>query len=599
MQHTTKSDTIKLKGFLTDLYINCRSLFKTQSSKPSTPSLKMEDPKSDEKFDIGISEKNLDVGFGESSSVDVPVKGRFASFLKKLELSSGPEKENIDLRPTPPDRRHYSALDIIYLWSCNGISASAFRTGTSYMEMGLSPKQALAALIAGNVFIAMPMTLNGLFGSHYHIPFAVQSRASFGYYFNTLIILLRFIAGLFYYGTNVYTGAECVQTILYAIFKSFRSYKNRLPADAGITSDFLISYFVYWVISFPFHLIRPEYLQRFFLIKSISTYIACFAMLIFLLCNVGSHVVWDQPATVSGRSWSWVFMCALNSSVAGFSTLAVNVNDFTRYVKHPKTPYVQMLILPLVAAVSAPIGIVSGVASKIMYGTAMWDPLQIANNWTSRGGRAAAFFMGLTYLVSMIAQNISDNTVAAANDLLYFFPRYLDIRRAQVIVIIIGAWAIVPWKILQNGTAFLAFLGSLSIFLGPAAGIFVADKFKNHHKYDIDEFYNPSGIYRYNKLGLNWRALIAFLCACVPLIPGMAMSINPSITMPDGVIHLYYIGYFYSFMTAFLIYWGLNLVFPAKETLLEEAVYPPKSNAELVDPSTLSGKDKFWYYIDY
>ncbi|EPY52239.1 membrane transporter [Schizosaccharomyces cryophilus OY26] len=558
----------------------------------------MEELKADKKLEIGLSEKNLDVGYGESSSVDLKPQSRFSSFLRKLEInSSNVERINHDLHPTPPERRKYKALDYFYLWSCNGLSASAFRTGTSYMEMGLSPKQALAALIMGNVFISIPMTLNGLFGSHYHIPFAIQSRASFGYYFNTLIILLRLIAGLFYYGTNVYTGAECIQTILYAIFKSFRTYKNRLPEDAGITSNFMICYFVYWVISVPFHLIRPEYLQNFFLVKSISTYIACFAMLIFLLCNAGSNVVWDQPATVSGSKWSWVFMYALNASVTGFSTLAVNVNDFTRYAKHPKAPYVQFLILPVIAAVSAPIGIISGVASKIMYGSAMWDPLEIANNWTSSGGRAAAFFMGFTYLISQIAQNISDNTVAAANDLLYFFPKYLDIRRAQIVVIVIGAWAIVPWKILQNGASFLAFLGSLSIFLGPAAGILIADKLKNHHKYNIDEFYNPAGIYRYNTFGTNWRALVAFLCGSVPLLPGMAMSINTNIIMPEGITHLYYIGYFYAFMTAFLIYYVLNLVFPAKDTLLEEAVYPPSTQAELVDPSTLKPKDRMLYYI--
>jgi NCS1 family nucleobase:cation symporter-1 len=40
--------------------------------------------------------------------------------------------------------------------------------------------------------------------------------------------------------------------------------------------------------------------------------------------------------------------------------------------------------------------------------------------------------------------NISANSISAANDLTAFAPRYINIRRGQILAAIIGSWAFVP-----------------------------------------------------------------------------------------------------------------------------------------------------------
>jgi NCS1 family nucleobase:cation symporter-1 len=46
----------------------------------------------------------------------------------------------------------------------------------------------------------VPLILNGAIGAHYHIPFPVVTRSSFGYYFSRFAVIVRLITALFWNG---------------------------------------------------------------------------------------------------------------------------------------------------------------------------------------------------------------------------------------------------------------------------------------------------------------------------------------------------------------------------------------------------------------
>lgn len=73
------------------------------------------------------------------------------------------------------------------------------------------------------------------------------------------------------------------------------------------------------------------------------------------------------------------------------------------------------------------------------------------------------------------------NSISAANDLMAFWPKYINIRRGQLIAAVIGSWAFVPWKILASAAKFIAFLGGYTIFLGPMTSILITEYV--HHKF--------------------------------------------------------------------------------------------------------------------
>lgn len=52
----------------------------------------------------------------------------------------------------------------------------------------------------GNIIIAAAVSLNGAVGSRYHVPFAIASRASMGFYFSYFAVISRLVLGLLYFG---------------------------------------------------------------------------------------------------------------------------------------------------------------------------------------------------------------------------------------------------------------------------------------------------------------------------------------------------------------------------------------------------------------
>jgi len=149
------------------------------------------------------------------------------------------------------------------------------------------------------------------------------------------------------------------------------------------------------------------------------------------------------------------------------------------------------------------------------------------------------------------------------------FPRYVNIRRGQVICAIIGGWALCPWEILSSAPGFLTFMSGYTVFLGPFAAIMVVDYWIVHEgNVDVPAMYNRLGRYQYWN-GINWRAVVALLFSVTPSLPGLAASINPNIKVGDAS-KLFDIAWIYGFTTAAAIYWALSALFPAKETFLEE-----------------------------
>lgn len=103
-------------------------------------------------------------------------------------------------------------------------------------------------------------------------------------------------------------------------------------------------------------------------------------------------------------------------------------------------------------------------------------------------------------------------------------------------------------------------------------------------EFDIPALYDPFGRYRYYA-GFNWRAMVAFLFAIGPNLPGLALSITPSIVISDGAANLYTFDWLYGFVVSIFLYTSLSYIFPAKESLVETTIY------ELDDSSQLSEKE--------
>jgi NCS1 family nucleobase:cation symporter-1 len=93
------------------------------------------------------------------------------------------------------------------------------------------------------------------------------------------------------------------------------------------------------------------------------------------------------------------------------------------------------------------LGIFTAAASETVYGYVIWNPIEIIGLWMESGshaGRAAAAFGAIGLIIVTLGINISANSISAANDLMSFCPKYINIRRGQLLAAVIGSWGFVP-----------------------------------------------------------------------------------------------------------------------------------------------------------
>ncbi|KII83850.1 hypothetical protein PLICRDRAFT_444085 [Plicaturopsis crispa FD-325 SS-3] len=479
---------------------------------------------------------------------------------------------NRDMDPVPPRLRTWTTWNYIAYWISDATNVAVWELASTMLAgLGLSWRQALPAIAVGHIIIAFTMVANGTIGARLHIPFPVLNRSSFGFWFSYFSVISRVILSMFWFGIQTFTGSECVYQMLKAIWPSLARMPNHLPASANITTSGLMCYFLYWLIQFPFMLVSPQRIRWLFLAKAIIVPPTWLAMLIWAFVKVPSNSsggILAEHTALHGSALSWAWLSALNSALGIYSTLAVNIPDFTRYAKNERHQYIQLIIIPVVFTLCGFVGIAVTSAGIQLYGAVLWDPLKLIDQWDNR---AAAFFASFAFVLTTLGTNISANSLCAGNDMTVLFPRYINIRRGQIICAFVGGWALCPWEILAQATGFLSFMNGYSVFLGPFAGIMVTDYWLVHKTHvDVPAMYDPKGRYFYS-YGTNWRAVLALLCSVVPNLPGLVSSINPAINV-GGAVDTFSFAWIYGFVVASTVYYAASALFPARATYMDEAV---------------------------
>ncbi|KFZ24299.1 hypothetical protein V502_01223 [Pseudogymnoascus sp. VKM F-4520 (FW-2644)] len=480
---------------------------------------------------------------------------------------------SIDSDVTPLDRRTWSTWTVLGFWFSDALNAQGWEGAASIIAVGLTWREAFYCLIIGYTIDIIPIVLNGAIGAHLHVNFAVASRSSFGFYLSRVAVVIRMITALFWHAIQTYTGSTAMTQIIRAIWPSYLNIPNTIPASVGITTQQMCSHVLFWSLQFPFLLIPPHKLRWFFVFKAVVVMVTSVAVVIALCVQAGgAGDIWVQKATVSGSTRSWLILSSMSSITGSWATMGANIPDFTRYLKKSRGVYWQALFMPFIASLMGIFGIIAASAGKVLYGTYIWDPLQLASNWDGPSGRCGAFFVGLCWVVAQIGTNISANVISCSNDMTTLFPKYINIRRGAIITTIIGGWVMVPWKIISSASSLLTFMASLAIFLAPISAIIAADFWVVKKRYiDIPSLYRRRGRYRYHG-GVNWRAALAFLISIGPNLPGMVHAVTPRIAV-GTIVDIYDISFMWGFTSGFVIYCVLSYIWPATETLIESTVY--------------------------
>lgn len=467
---------------------------------------------------------------------------------------------------------------LVAYWMSDAWNPATWEFASSIISLGLTWRESLSIVAVGFFTVSIVIALNGSMGVLYHAPFPVLARASWGFWGSYVAIISRSILSVFWFSIQSMNGANAVRVMLGAIWPSFLEIPNSIPEDQGITTQQMTGFVLFWLAQLPFLCLHPNNLRWLFIAKSVVVPVAWIAIMIWAFvstCGSNQPSIFDQTAVVSGSAYSWAYLSSLTSVIGNYATLSVNQADFSRYSHASvKWQWLYVPFLPLLFTFIAFIGIAATSAGTVLYPSvpisSLWDPMVLISQW---GSRACRFFAAFSFALASLGVNISANSLSFGCDAMALAPRFLNIRRGQLLCALL-CWALVPWKILASAGSFLNFMSAYAVFLGPIAAIIVTDFFLVHgRKYDALSLYKPEGIYRYNAAGVNWRAIVAFLVGVAPSLPGFINSINMGIEVGVGV-HPYQFGWLLGFATSVIVYWPLSILFPANETFIDVAVRP-------------------------
>jgi len=457
----------------------------------------------------------------------------------KSEIQNRPGRLwNLDLTPIPPERRTWGTYNYAALWITMSVNIPTYMLASGMIAGGMNWKQAIFTVFLGNLLVLVPMLLNAHAGARYGIPFPVFARASFGVLGANLPAILRALVACGWFGIQTWIGGEAINAMIVALAPRWHDFALGVPVCFGL----------FWLLNLIVIVRGIETIRFLQGVTAPFLLIISLALLAWAYVKAGGFgpMLAAPSSFKSFGEFFAFFVPSLTGVVAFWATVALNIPDFTRYARGQREQVLgQALGLPATMTLYSFIGVAVTSATALLFGHAIWDPVAVL----SRLGHPLAVIVAMVaLLLATLNVNVAANVVSPANDFSNLAPSHISFKLGGVITCLVGL-LIQPWKLLSSyGNYIFGWLVGYSSFLGPIAGVLIADYFVlRKTNLTVADLYRRGGAYEYRR-GVNGRAVAA-------LVAGVAVALA-GLVIPQ-VRFLYNYGWFVGFGVSFVLYLAL------------------------------------------
>lgn len=454
---------------------------------------------------------------------------------------------NRDLAPVPVSRRNWTTYNYAALWISMAHCIPTYMLASGLMTTGMNWWQALLTILLGNTIVLVPILLNSHPGTRYGIPFPVFARASYGTIGSNLPAIMRAVVACGWFGIQSWIGGEALYTFFTSLIPSWPRLLG--PGFSGHTTTQWLCFLLFWGINIFIIYRGMDLLRRVENWAAPFVLVMTTALLIWAVRRAhGFGPLLAQPGRLPTLSaFLPVFIPSLTAMIGYWATLSLNMPDFTRFGRSQREQMIgQVVALPTTMSVFAAMGVMITSATVLIYGQAIWDPVQLVGRFRAPIVVAISMF---TAVVATLAVNIAANVVSPANDFANAFPRWISFKTGGLITGILGI-LMRPWRLLSDASGYIfQWLLGYSGGLGSIAGVLIADYWLVRRKrLRLEALYLTQGTYRYRG-GWNWKAVLATLVGCALAWGGLIVpALKP----------LYSYAWFVGFFVSGLLYWVLS-----------------------------------------
>ncbi|KQV51222.1 MULTISPECIES: NCS1 family nucleobase:cation symporter-1 [unclassified Duganella] len=487
-------------------------------------------------------------------------------------MSDNSQLWNEDLAPTNESQRTWRWYHFAALWVGMVMCIPAYTLAASLIEGGMSAGQAVLTVFLANTIVLLPMLLIGHAGTKYGIPYAVLARASFGTSGARLPALMRAIVACGWYGIQTWFGGQMIYTLLGVMMGG--EIGGAKIGGLGINGAQLLCFIAFWAIQFWYIVHGMDAIRKLETYTAPLKIIICFVLLGWVYQKAGGFgTLLEQPSQFveggkkAGQFWP-TFWPSLTAMIGFWATLALNIPDFTRFAKTQRDQVLgQSVGLPVPMGLLAALAVIVTSATVVLYGKAIWDPVDLASRMTG----VAVLLALVVLLIDTISVNLAANLVGPAYDFSALAPKHISYRTGGYITAGI-ALAMMPWKLLETTQGYIfTWLIGYSALLGPIAGVLIVDYYLiRKTELNVGALYVDNGEYSYTN-GWNSAALLAFAFGVAPNVPGFLNAAFPASfgDVGEGFKLIYTYAWFVGIAIAALVY-GILMKGRAART-----VHPP------------------------
>jgi NCS1 family nucleobase:cation symporter-1 len=235
--------------------------------------------------------------------------------------------------------------------------------------------------------------------------------------------------------------------------------------------------------------------------------------------------------------------------------------DFTRFGASQRKQLIgQVLGLPTTMSFISIVSIIVTSGSVVIYGKALWDPVELASNFSN----PVVVILGLVVAVlATVSANVAANVVSPSYDFSNAMPKWVNFRTGGMLTGVIGI-LIQPWRLLADPHIYIfGWLGLYGGVLAAVAGVLVAGYWvRDKTVLALPELYRRDGRYWFFH-GWNLNAIIATVIGAVLAVGGVYSNPGQGPFPAGGLIPFLKPLYDYSWavglIVAFLVYLLLSM----------------------------------------
>ena len=437
-------------------------------------------------------------------------------FFSEKEIAKHSNVYSEDSKPLESSKRDWNTITIISLWVGIIVSIPLYMLAGGLIASGMTWSQALFVIVLGHTLVMIPSVLLGHFGTKYAIGYPLLSKLVFGSKGNIFPTLIRAFLGCFWFSVQSWIGGTAINSIIVVLFPSLESL---------FVVKFL-SYIIFLSINIYIGYSGSKALKIFEQTAAPILILLSFAVLIWAYNVAGSFSsIFEYSYKFSnGSNFSKMFFPALTAMIAFDSTIALNISDFTKYVKNQKQQVIgQFIGAPLMTAFIVFVGVCGTVASQIQFGKAIWNPADLVSKFDNP---FIVIVFSIFIMIATMTTNIPANLVPPGIIFSSIWTKIFTYKKAILLVGVISIVAM-PWKVLENPNNYIFEVnGTLATFLGPMTGIYLASYWREYKTNVVllDLYRTDGGLYHYNN-GWNIIGMITLLLSTLIVLIGKFVDV--------------------------------------------------------------------------